>query len=64
MIHHRVGRRWVDNPLLNVYYLFAFHPSKSREIASSLEDEELTYLFYYFDFPSTLVSAITGGIRL
>lgn len=49
---------------LHIDCLFISHPPTSREISSSLGDEELVYLFYYFGFPSTLVLAITGSVRL
>ena len=64
IIHCRVDRRWAENSHLHIDCLFISHPPTSREISSSLGDEELVYLFYYFGFPSTLVLATTGSVRL
>ena len=64
IIHCRVDRRWAENSHLHIDCLFISHPPTSREITSSLGDEELVYLFYYFGFPSTLVLATTGSVRL
>ena len=64
IIHCRVDGRWAHNSHLHIDCLFISHPPTSREIYSSLGDEELVYLFYYFGFPSTLVLATTGSVRL
>lgn len=53
----RVDGRWSGNlnSDFSIEYLFICYLPHPRKIGSSLGDEKLVYVFYYFGFPSTHV---------